>query len=298
LREVSVFIFTKILTWPIAFILPVAMAVLAYINNYRFLYKNLFLEDIVAKGKKKESSDYSFLNKFGAVGELIGLDIKMILRNKRPRSVAMITLMFLLYGFIFYNKQYIQKGQWGFLLFGAIFITGMFIINYGQFLFAWQSAHFDGLMAGNLNVKTYIKSKFVLFTAVCTVALLISSFYGLMNWKILLVQLAAYLYNIGINSVISVYFATYSYKSIDIGKGAAFNYQGMGAEKWLYSIVVLLIPFIIYWPLEFFFNTWTGIIVLAVLGLICFLLQDWWIDLLTKEFFKRKYKILGGFREK
>jgi hypothetical protein len=28
------------------------------------------------------------------------------------------------------------------------------------------------------------------------------------------------------------------------------------------------------------------------------LLQDWWIDILTKEFMLRKYKILEGFREK
>ncbi len=298
LRNASVFIFSSILNYPFFCLLPMAMAVAAYINNYRFLYNNLFLEDIVAKSKRKEGTDYNFLHRFGAVGELIALDIKMILRNKRPRSVAMISLMFLFYGFVMYQKQYIANNQWGFLLFGAIFITGIFIINYGQFLFAWQSAHFDGLMAGNLNVKTYIKSKFVLFTAVSTVALLISSLYGLMTWKLLPIQLAAYCYNIGINSVVSVYFATYSYKAIDIGKGAAFNYQGMGAEKWLYSLVIIIVPFIVYVPLYYLANVWVGIAAIAVLGIISFLLQDWWIDILTKEFLKRKYKILTGFREK
>jgi hypothetical protein len=174
----------------------------------------------------------------------------------------------------------------------------MFIINYGQFLFAWQSAHFDGMMASNLGVKTYIKSKFVLFTAVCTVVLLVTSLYGLLSWKLLLVQVAAYLYNVGIHTVISVYFATYSYKAIDIGRGATFNYQGMGAEKWLYSLVIFLVPMVLYAPFALFINAWAGIAALALLGLISFLLQDWWIDLLTKEFFKRKYKILSGFREK
>jgi Family of unknown function (DUF5687) len=298
LRNVSSFIFTGLLTHPLVCMFPIAIAILAFVNNYQFLFKNLYLEDIVGKGKKKESTEYTFLNKFGATGELIGLDVKLILRNKRPRSVAMITVLFLFYGFFFYKQQYIDKNQWGFLLFGAVFITGMFIINYGQFLFAWQSAHFDGLMAGNLSVKTYIKSKFVLFTAVCTVVLLVTSLYGLLSWKLLLVQVAAYLYNVGIHTVISVYFATRSYKAIDIGRGATFNYQGMGAEKWIYSLVIILVPMVVYAPFAFFINAWAGITALAVLGLISFLVQDWWIDILTKEFFKRKYKILSGFREK
>jgi hypothetical protein len=298
LRNVSAFIFTRMLSVPLICLLPLAMAIFAFINNYEFLYKNLYLEDIVARGKKKESADYTFLNRFGNIGDLIGLDLKLILRNKRPRSVAMITLLFLFYGFIFYKQAYITEGKWGFLLFGAVFITGMFIINYGQFLFAWQSAHFDGMMASNLSVKTYIKSKFILFTAVCTIVLLITSFYGFMSWKLLVIQLAAYFYNVGLHTVISVYFATYSYKAIDIGRGATFNYQGMGAEKWLYSLVIFLVPMVIYAPFAFFINAWSGIIAIGLLGLISFLLQDWWIDILTKEFFKRKYKILSGFREK
>ena len=267
-------------------------------NNDRFLLKNLYLEDIVGKNKKKEGAEYTFLNRFGTIGELVGLDIKLILRNKRPRSVAMITVLFLFYGFIFYKPEYINKGWWGFLLMGGVFLTGLFISNYGQFLFAWQSAHFDGLMAGNLSIKTYIKSKFVLFTAVCTVVLLLTSLYGLMTWKLLVIQLAGYLYNVGIHTVIAVYFATRSYKAIDIGKGATFNYQGMGAEKWLYSLVVFVVPLLIYWPFALLFNAWAGIAAISILGLASFLLQDWWVDVLTKEFFKRKYKILTGFREK
>ena len=297
LRSVSSFIFTRMLAYPLVCILPLGMAILAYLNNYRFLFKNLYLEDIVGKNRKKEGAEYAFLNRFGTIGELIGLDIKLILRNKRPRSVAMISVLFLFYGFIFYKQQYIREGWWGFLLVGGIFLTGLFISNYGQFLFAWQSAHFDGMMAGNLSVKMYIKSKFVLFTAVCTVVLLLTSLYGFMSWKLLVVQLAGYLYNVGMHTVIAVYFATRSYKAIDIGKGAAFNYQGMGAEKWLYSIAVFLLPMIIYWPFAYFINAWAGVIAISVLGLISFLLQDWWVEILTKEFFKRKYKILDGFRE-
>ncbi|MEP6749618.1 MAG: DUF5687 family protein [Bacteroidota bacterium] len=298
LRNVSAIVFGKMLTNPLICAVPLCMAVLAFVNNYRFLLKNLYLEDIVGKNKKKESADYAFLNRFGTIGELIGIDIKLIIRNKRPRSVAMMSLLLLLYGFIFYKEQYIREGKWFPLVFGAVFITGLFIITYGQFLFAWQSAHFDGMMVSKLRVKTYIKSKFVLFTAVSTVIFFLSSLYGFVTWKIILIQLAAYLYNIGIQTVIAVYFATRSYKAIDIGKGTSFNFQGMDASKWIYSMVIYLVPVIVYAPFALLLNAWAGITALGIIGLISFLLQDWWIDILTKEFFKRKYKILTGFREK
>jgi len=34
------------------------------------------------------------------------------------------------------------------------------------------------------------------------------------------------------------------------------------------------------------------------LGLISLLLQNWWVDILVREFRKRKYLVLAGFREK
>ena len=298
LSRISSLIFSGMLKHSWICVLFIFMAALSFINNYRFLLHNLYLEDIVVRGSKKESSEYAFLNRYGTIGELIGLDIKLILRNKRPRYVTALSLLFLFYGFLFYKQQYINEGWWGMLLFGSIFITGLFVSNYGQFLFAWQSVHFDGLMASNLSIKTYIKSRFVLFTAVCTILLLLASFYGLMSWKLLLIQLAGYLFNVGIHTVIAVYFATRNYKAIDIGKSSSFSYQGFGAEKLLYTLSIFIVPTIIYWPFAYFINAWAGLIALSVISLASFLLQDWWVDVLTKEFLKRKYKILSGFREK
>lgn len=298
LSNASAIVFIKMLTDPWLCFAAVAMAVFAFINNYRFLLQNLYLEDIVAKGKRKEGTEYVFLNRFGTIGELIAVDLKMITRNKRPRFLLISSAIILFYGFIFYKPQNIQGEGLGMLLFGGLFLTGIFISNYGQFLFAWQSSHFDGMMAGNLNIKTYIKSKFILFTAVSTLVLLLSSLYGLISWKILVIQFVGFLFNAGIHTVIVVYFATRSYKGIDITKKGAYNIQGTGASQLIYSLIIFLVPAAIYLPFALLVTPWTGIIVLGVLGLISFLLQDWWIELLTKEFIKRKHRILEGFREK
>ncbi|MBS1654817.1 MAG: hypothetical protein JSU05_08235 [Bacteroidetes bacterium] len=291
-------IFMKLLQNPWLTAVPLLMAFFAFINNNRFLYKNLYVEEMVKSGSKKSSAEYTWLNRFGEEGELMSLDFKLILRNKRSRSVLMLSAIFLFYGFLFYKKPEIEANHLGMLLVGAIFITGIFIINYGNFLFAWQSSHFDGLLTSRLKLRTYIKSKLTLFLVISSVSFVVTCFYGLISWKLLVIQLAAYLFNIGVISVMSVYMATFNYKRLELERSASFNYQGTGAAQWLYALLILLLPFVIYFPFSFLFNNWAGIAALGITGLTSLLLRDWWTDFLVKQFLKRKYLILEGFREK
>jgi len=295
--SISARIFTGLLKYPWLTFNSLLWAAISFFTNYSFLQKNLYLEENNSGKSAASTANYSWLQRFGLTGELISIDVKMILRNKRPRTVLLISAMLLLYGFIFYKPEFINKGNFGFLLFGGIFITGVFIINYGQFLFAWQSGHFDGILTHNIGTKAYIKSKFALMLSVSTIWLLCSLAYGFISWKIIPVEIAAYLFNIGINTVLVGLFATRNYKSIDITKKASFNYQGMGATQWLYTLAIGVSCLLVYWPFAFFMNSWAGIAAIGVSGLVFLLFQDWWIGIIQLEFQKNKYKISEGFRE-
>lgn len=298
LQKVSSFLFIGLLQYGWLCVVTIGLAALSFINNRNFLFKNLYIEEITKSSKAKTTTEYTWLNKFGNIGDMIAVDLKLILRNKRPRSLLMLSVIFLAYGFIFYKSSYFAKNMLGIVLMGGIFITGMFMVSFGQFLFAWQSVHFDGIMASNVNIKTFIKSKLYLLISFSTIAMLLALPYGFINWRIIPIQIAAYFFNVGIHAIMCVYFATRSYKGLDLGKAATFNYQGTGAVQWLYSLAIFLVGGLIYFPLGFFVNPWAGIIAVGLLGLISFLLQDWWINLLTQQFMLRKYKILEGFREK
>jgi len=295
---ISSTVFLHILKTPLLCIIPIALAFFSVVNNTRFLKQNLYLEELSSASAKKESANYTWLNRFGIYGELIGLDLKLILRNKRPRSAALMSVALLFYGFLFYKPETIEQGQYGVLLLGATFVTGIFIITYGQFLFAWHGNFFDGLMAGNFTLQQYIKSRFLLFAGVGTITFMLVSFYGFMSWKILIIQLAAYLYNTGFNTVLSIYFATRSYKGLDLSKSASFNYQGTGAAQWIYGLVFMLFGAIVYLPFALLFNAWAGVIAIGLFGLVNILLQDWWVQILANQLMQRKHKILEGFREK
>ena len=289
-------IFIGLLRHPWLCALPLALAIATFLLNNNYLRSHLYIEELSSNRKLKASKDYSFLNKYGDTGEMIALDLKLIFRNKRPKSLVILSGVILLYGFIFYPK-YLQTNNYTMLFLFALIITGLFISNYGQFLFAWQSSHFDGMMSYNINMKQYIKAKFSLFVTVCSLQFLLASFYGFMGWHILPIQLAAFLYSIGVNSFITIYAATFNYKYLDLTKSASMNFQGVGGLQWLQSLLISFGPVLVFFLLNKFCGFWVAIVSISVLGIAGVAFNEMIINWLVGQFNIRKHKILEGFRE-
>lgn len=297
LRNISNTVFSAIARFPFVALFFTTMAALMFIINSRYLRANLYVEELSSKAEKKVSTDYAFLNRFGRVGELAALELKLILRHKRSRSSALMGLFFLVYGFFFYKPTLIDSNSFGMMFFASVMMTGISILTYGQFMFAWQSSHFDGLLVNKINFKDFIKAKFLLFTISSTAVTILSSFYGFMSWKLLLLHLAAYLYNIGFGSVIVLYFATLNYKRLDITRSASFNWQGVGASQMILGFPFLILPLLIYIPFGQTDHPYLGLIVVGGFGLAMLLLRHFWVNLIAKKFEKQRYKIAEGFRE-
>lgn len=280
--------------WSLIFILlPVSIVGI----NSKYLRNNLYLEEISKKEVAKVSTDYPFLNRFGHTGRLVALELKLILRHKRSKSALTMSFLFVLYGLLFYKKQLIDKNSFGSLLFAAIFMTGIFQIVYGQFMYAWQSSHFDGLLTSPVTAKDFLRAKFLMFTLAATLVTMVTFFYGFISWKLILLHLCVYLYNIGFGTVIVLYFACYNRKRLDLTKAASFNWQGVGASQWLLGIPLLLMPFLIYLPFGIYDLPFWGIISIGLFGLITLAMREIWLNLLTRLFIKQRYKIAEGFRE-
>jgi hypothetical protein len=299
LTAVSAFLFLKLLHLPWLVVIPLALFLLAYGNNRRFLLRNLYVEELAKKAGRKRSTEYTWLQRWGLMGELIALDIRLIQRNKRPRQIAVSSTLLLLYGLLIYRHQFLDPFNATYLLFGSLLITGAFIISFGRFTFSWQSGSFDGLLAADLPMGEYIRGKFLLYTTVSTIAFILSTAYGFLDWRLLPLQAATFFYNIGINNALMIWSATYNYKSIDLSKGNSFNYEGSGGTtNFVYLLIIMLGPLVLYLPFHLLHRPWTGITLVGAVGLAGLLGRSWWVDLITKEFYKRKYPMSQGFREK
>lgn len=297
LINVSDFVFRAIGERPyLGFGFTLAAFVVFYVNS-SFLRSNLYIEELGSKQEKKVSTDYAFLNRFGKVGELAALELKLVIRHKRPRNSVLMGFLFLFYGFLFYKKPMIDADSFGMMIFAAIFMTGFSILTYGQFMFAWQSAHFDGLLTNKIDLKNFIKAKFLLFTIASIIITLLASFYGFLSPKLLLLHLAAFLYNIGFGTVIVLYFATLNYKRLEINKSASFNWQGVGATQWILGFPFLLLPILMYLPFGLTDKPYWGLFAVGIFGLVNLLMRGFWVNLITAKFEKQRYKIAEGFRE-
>ncbi len=270
-----------------------------YFFSFRFFLNGMYPEE-VSFGKSNawgKNQDLSFLQNFGSLGDWINLEIKLIIRNKRPRTILFLSTFFLLYGLIFYNNDTYTEKMPGFLLFVGIFITGIFMINYGQFLFSWQSGHFDFTLTRPISLRQYIESKYWLLSTVTVICFLLSVPYVYFGWKIILIHAAMTLFNLGINIFVVMNVSMWEPKKIDLKKGATFNYEGVGAAQWLMSIPLLLGPYLFYLPFSLMGYPTAGILAVGGVGLVGILFRTYLLEVTVRRLEQRRYTIAAGFRK-
>ncbi|QCR24449.1 DUF5687 family protein [Pontibacter sp. SGAir0037] len=296
LREASSIAFDYLLEQPWLVVLPALLVLFAYFLNYKFLKAHTYPEEIAVKKETKASGgDIAFLQRFGDVGKLIALEMKLIWRHKRSKSIITISALFIFYGLIFYNNPVFLDG-FAMLIFVGIFTTGMFMFNYGQFIPSWQSAHFDALLSRRISPYQFYQAKFWFFVPVTFVAFLLTLPYAFISYKIILINFAAFLFNIGINAFVVFYFSVLNRNRLNLS-GSAFSWQGVGASKFVMQLPLMLLPLIVYAPFGFLDIPYWGVFAIGIIGLAGFVFHRQLLRLTTQRFVEHKYKIAAGFRQ-
>jgi hypothetical protein len=294
ISALSALIFNSVMSAPLYSLIFLLAAGIIYLINYRYLRSNLYLEELYSgDNSHKSSTEIPFLGRFGMSGDLAANELKLILRNKRPRSVIMMSLFFMFYGLIFYNRP---DFSYPMIIFCGMFMTGIFIINYGQFMFSWQSAHFDGILVSKVRAKDFFKAKLLLFTMFSTISFLLTIPYVYFGWRVLVIHFIMFIWNLGVNTLLVLFFANRNYRRIDLSKGSAFNWEGVGASQWILSIPLLLGPFIIYFPFNLLDYPEIGIAIIGLIGLLFILSREYWVNKLIVKFQEKRYMIAEGFR--
>ena len=131
-------------------IIPFLIMIGLYKANFDFIRKGFYLDGAISKKiKEVNATDLSWMNRFGSVAPFLKNDIKMITRNARPKQVVMMSFFFLFYGlFFFTQKMYIEEMPY-ILGFASIFITGGFLLSFGQLVPSWDSEYYKLLMSQN-----------------------------------------------------------------------------------------------------------------------------------------------------
>lgn len=286
---------TAVYNQPIYLIILVLILAGVYLFNFKILKQKLYLDSsLKSKVAEVNVADLGWTKRFGDLAPFMQLDLKLIWRNKRSKSSAFLMIIGLLYGLAFYPNPTYQEMPWIFGFVG-IFVTGIFMISFGQFIPAWDSAYYKLLMSQNIKYEQYLKSKFTLMAMSVIILFVLSIPYVYFGWKILLAHFSAALYNIGINTHVVLFGGAFNRKKIDLSQRAAFNYQGTGAVQWLIGIPLMLLPLAIFGGVYAISNFETGCAVLAILGIIGILFHQKLMRFITEKYLESKYKMISAF---
>jgi hypothetical protein len=280
---------------PFLIIVPFIILILVYTFNAKLLTQKLFLDSgLKIKVKEVNASNIEWTKSFGDIAPFMQLDLRLIWRNKRTKSSVWMLAIGLLYGLFFYPNPTYNNMPFFFIFIG-IFSTGIFLINFGQFVPAWDSGYYKLLMSQNINYEQYLKSKFTLMALSVVVLFILGIPYVYFGWKILFAHFAAAIYNIGINTHVILWGGSFNRKKIDLSQKAAFNYQGTGAVQWLIGIPLLVLPMIIFALLNWLLSFEIACIVLTTMGVFGIVFHEKLMRFITGKYLESKYKMISAF---
>lgn len=282
---------------PIYSLLGVVLLAVLYFLNYKQLKNQVYLDEAIAtKVKEANASDLSWTEKLGDVAPFIKNDLRLMWRNKRTKSSIWMVAVGLLYGLFFYPNPVYASMDFMYVLVG-IFSTGTFLINFGQFIPAWDSSYYNMLMSQNFKYERYLKSKFTIMSISVVALFVLGIPYVFFGWKVLLVHFAAMIYNVGVNTHVILYGGTFNRKKINLDEKAAFNFQGTGAVQWIIGLPLMILPMGMFALINWLVSFEIAALTLAVLGFIGIALHKKLMAAITKKYIANKYVMIHAFKQ-
>lgn len=281
------------------FLIPILLAAGLAFLAYRNIYTNFYLDkglEIEQETGKTENID--FLNRFGTLGTFLNNDIRLLKRSKAAKSAVTAGIFFLFYGLLYFSgKAYSTDFM---RLFLGIFVTGGFLLMFGQRVPAWDSSYYPLMMTQKVPYKEYLQAKWYLVVIATGISMILALGYLFISWEFYLVIFAAGLYNLGVNSYLTLMAGAFNKKAIDLdsstksfgGRGNNFNLKVL-----LMMIPQIAVPMAVFSGVKYFAGIEVAVASLGILGLTGFLLRNILFDKIVTIYRSEKYSTLEAFKK-
>ncbi len=292
--------FNAMYNQPYLALIPMVLSLALYKINYNFIRKGFYLDDAITKKVKEvNATDLSWMDRFGSIAPFLKNDVKLIWRNVRPRQVMFMSFLFLFYGLIFYTQE-IYMEMPAFLAFASMFVTGGFLLTFGQTVPSWDSEYYKLLMSQNIPYRKYLESKWYLMVVAVGISFILSTPYLYFGWKIFGMIAAGALFNIGLNSFITLFGGALNRVPIELNvKAKAFsNTNGFNPTQLLIGLPKFVLPMLLFYIPYKLINFEAGLIVLALSGVVGLVFRGFFLKKIETIYQKGKYKTIAAYAEK
>jgi hypothetical protein len=279
-------------------LLMIVPAVVFYVAVVKYLRRNFYLDGKLREKKSggKLTGNFSWMERFGAIGAFIRNDIKMILRNERAKTLLYQSFFSLLFAaFVFYSPIYAKNSFMHVLM--AMLMTGVFLVNYGSFVPAWDSEYFKLLVSQSINYEQYLESKWwlmVLSVVVLAVASIPFVFFGPDIYRMILIFAV---FNAGISVYWVLLIGLFNTTPLKLNeKIKAFSgSQSFNGKMFLLGFVRIGFSVGLFYILRYFLGHETALKIFLVLGLAGFFLKKPVLHSLARLYNRRKYIFVETF---
>jgi len=298
-NPISEWIFYMFYEDKILVIIPLIILAFTYYSVIKFFKNNFFLDTGLRKKVMEAKQDnLDFLNRFGDMSNFLRNDFRLIKRSKRARTTALMSLLFILYGLIFVGLQDLLGDT--FLFFAYLFSTGGFIFTFCALVPSWDSQHYPFLMCQNIKYVDYLKSKWYLGSFGVIIATIIAlPIYGFFGSYHLIAVLSCGLFNLGVNSYLTLWAGAFTKVKIDLNsfKNAMGNSKAFNSKTLLLTLPQMVLPLVLYWAVSTFFGHTIGCISVGSIGILGILFKDLVLNIIIKTYKIEKYSTLSAYKE-
>ena len=273
----------------------VLLVALFFINRH-FQFKYVYEE--ISKKKERELksvSQFTFLNRFGLIGEYLKIELKSNMRNKtmRSRCIMSLALIIVFSSLVAYTPIYdnaMMINFWCIYCFAIYGVTALIKIM-GQ-----EGNYIDLLLVHEENIIALLKAKFWFYSAILLVPFLIM-LPAVFTGKFTILMLVAYmLLTAGMMHFIIFQLAVYNKQTIPLQQKMTAKGNFENGMQIVIEMVALFGPGVIVAVGYLLVGLDYTYIFMCVLGLAFIITHPLWIRNIYKRMMKRKYDNLEGFR--
>ena len=298
-NPISEWIFYMFYEDKILVIIPLIILAFTYYSVIQFFKNNFFIDTGLRKKVMEAKQDnLDFLNRFGDMSTFLRNDFRLIKRSKRARTTALMSLLFILYGLIFLGVEDLLGDT--ILFFAYLFSTGGFIFSFCALVPSWDSQHYSFMMCQNIKYVDYLKSKWYLGSFGVIIATIIAlPIYGFFGSYHLIAVLSCGLFNLGVNSYLTLWAGAFTKVKIDLNsfKNAMGNSKAFNSKTLLLTLPQMVLPLVLYWAVSTFFGHTIGCISVGSIGILGILFKDLVLNIIIKTYKIEKYSTLSAYKE-
>jgi len=280
---------------------PIIAAIVLYIIAFRSFAKDLYLDaGLATKSKDVKTENFEWLDRFGKTAIFLKNDIKLIKRNKRARSTVIVSVLFLFYGLLFLTGGLEAYDAPVWKIFAGIFVSGGFLMNFGQFVPSWDSSYYPLMMSQNIRYREYLSSKWWLMVMATCISTILASGYLFFGWEAYLAVIVGAIYNMGMNSHVVLWAGAYVKTPIDLtsNKKAFGDKQSFNIKTLMLLLPKLALPMVLYAIGHYAYSPYTGYLLVAVAGIAGFAFRNMVFDKIERIYSSEKYATIWAYKQK